>query len=42
VGNRNEPSRDLFLIEIEIEIEGSGFLIVGKDGMGDEVEDVSG
>ena len=42
MGNRKGPSRDLFLVVIEILIEEKGFLIVGKDGLGDEVEDATG
>ena len=30
-GNRKGPSRDLFLIEVEVSIEEKGFLIVRKD-----------
>ena len=36
MGNREGPLRDLFLMEIEILIEERGFLIVGKDGLGDD------
>ena len=42
MGNRKGPSKDLFLIEIEILIEERGFLIVAKDELEDEVDDVTG
>jgi hypothetical protein len=41
VGNRKGPSKDLFLIEIGILIEERGFLIVAKDELEDEVDDVT-
>ena len=42
MGNGKGPSKDLFSIEIEILREEIGFLIVGKDGLGDEVDDATG
>ena len=42
MGNHKDLSRDLLLIEIGILIEERGFLIVGKDGLGDEEENAMG
>ena len=42
MGNRKFPSRDSFLIEIEILIERRGFLIVEKHESGGGVDDVTG
>ena len=40
MGSRKDLSRDLFLVEIEISKEETDFLVVGKDGLANGVEDV--
>lgn len=42
VDNGNGPSRSLFVVEIEISKEERDFPIVGKNELGDKVENMTG